>query len=63
MREAHGDADKLVENMKAFAKDMKTEEIKTQVVEMLMTNKQTTASAFMAVLNVFIESFKAEGLY
>ncbi|KAL0267477.1 UNVERIFIED_CONTAM: hypothetical protein PYX00_009733 [Menopon gallinae] len=60
LKEGHSDASKVEDDVEAFAKDMKTEEIKTQVVEMLMTNKQITARAFMKVLNVFIGTFTTE---
>lgn len=52
---------KLVEEMEKFARELKTDEIRLQTIEMMMSNKHITTEAFKAVLNVFMEDLQNRG--
>ena len=52
---------KLVEEMEKFAKELKTDEIRLQTIDMMMNNKHITNEAFKAVLNVFVEDLQTRG--
>lgn len=55
LREEEFDNEKLINEVTSTCLDFKTNEIRLQVLEMLMVNKHITPEAMLAALNVFIE--------
>lgn len=55
LREQEFDDEKLINEVTSSCMDFKTNEIRLQVVEMLMVNKHITPEALLAALNVFVE--------
>ncbi|XP_012253512.2 rab3 GTPase-activating protein non-catalytic subunit isoform X2 [Athalia rosae] len=65
LREEEFDNEKLINEVTSVCLDFKTNEIRLQVVEMLMVNKHITPEALLAALDVFIEKlslYKDDGL-
>lgn len=56
LREEEFDNEKLINEVTSTCLDFKTNEIRLQVVEMLMVNKHVTPEALLAALNVFVEN-------
>ncbi|XP_054006730.1 rab3 GTPase-activating protein non-catalytic subunit [Hylaeus anthracinus] len=55
LREEEFDEEKLVSNIHNVCTDLKTNEIRVQTIEMLMTNKNITPDALLTATNCFIK--------
>lgn len=54
IREDEFDDDKLIEKISSICQELKTNEIRLQIIEMLMTNRHIIPDAFLIAVNTFI---------
>ncbi|XP_015586731.1 rab3 GTPase-activating protein non-catalytic subunit isoform X2 [Cephus cinctus] len=61
MREEEFDEERLINEVANICLDLKTNEVRLQVIEMLMTNKHIVPDALLAALNCFVDKFVQYG--
>lgn len=63
LRKEEYDDEKLASEIQSVCSDLKTNEIKVQIIEMLMTNRNITPGALLLATNCFIKTLGAYGTY
>jgi hypothetical protein len=61
LKENDSDNDKLIEEIQKRMQELKTNDIRTQAIEMLSTSKYITPDALEVALNVVVDNLISEG--